>query len=85
MSTTLYLECRSHKPPISSWSEVGHNLTDLPRIRREIANRDKYVAAAELEPDYDDPLTNTAATFFTQHPNCNIGICDEYGNQHPVC
>lgn len=40
MSTYLYLECQDHNPPLSSHGEVGEYLSDLPRIRREIAQRD---------------------------------------------
>lgn len=85
MSTYVYLECQDHNPPLSSNYEVGQHLSDLPRIRRDIANRDVFVAAvkAELDPDYDY-FTNNAASFLTRHPHCRIGIFDEYGEHHPV-
>jgi len=77
MSVYLYLECCDHDPPLSS-DDVGQHLTDLPRIRNEIANRKVFVAAAEHFPDYEY-FTRNAARFFIRHPHCAIGIRDEYG------
>ena len=84
MSTYLYLECLDHTPPLSSDGEVGQHLTDLPRIRTEIANRAAFVAIADQYPDYGHHFTNNAARFLCQHPHCRIGIRDECNQEHPV-
>lgn len=86
MSTYLYLECLEHDPPLSSDGEVGQHLYDLPRIRQEITARDLIVALArsEIGYGYDSHFTSNAARFLAQHPNCHIGIRDEYGLEHPV-
>lgn len=84
MSTYVYLECRDHNPPLTSEGEVGQHLSDLPRIRAEIAQRDTFVAAAEFEPDYGHHFTNNAAWFLRRHPHCSIGIRDEYDREHPI-
>lgn len=86
MSTYLYLECQDHNPPMSSDGEVGQHLYDLPRIRREIAERELFVALARsgIEFSYDHHFTSNAARFFTKHPHCRIRIFDEYGNEHPI-
>ena len=86
MSTYLYLECLDHDPPLSSNDEVGQHLYDLPRIRREIADRELFVKMAESGLDYtwDRYFTGNAARFLVQHPHCRIGIRDEYRREHPV-
>lgn len=81
MSTYLYLECLDHAPALTSDGEVGQHLYDLARIRREIAERSLL---AEIEHTYDSQFTSNAARFFAQHPNCRIGIRDEYGVEHPI-
>lgn len=86
MSTYLYLECLEHDPPLSSDGEVGQHLYDLPRIRREIADRDLFVtlARSEIGYGYDHHFTSNAVRFFAQHPNCRIRIVDEYEIEHPI-
>lgn len=85
MSTYLYLECRDHTPPLRSFDEVGQHLYDLPRIRREIAQRDEIAAATALGfTTADGYFTNNAARFLSQHHQCDIGIRDEYGREHPI-
>lgn len=86
VSTYLYLECRAHNPPLSSHGEVGQHLHDLPRIRREIAERNLFVALARADVDhtFDHHFTRNAARFFCQHPYCRIAIRDEYGMEHPI-
>lgn len=86
MSTYLYLECSDHNPPLLSDREVGQHLSSLPRIRREITERDLLAALvkSEIEHSYDSHFTSTAARFFAQHPHCRIGIRDEYGIEYPI-
>lgn len=86
MSTYVYLECLDHDPPLLSYDEVGQHLSDLPNIRKAIANRDLFIAnsAADLTGDYGDSFTNHAAAFLVRHPRCRIGIIDEYGRKHPI-
>lgn len=86
MSTYLYLECLDHNPPLQSDGEVGQHLASLPRIRREIAERDLLAALvkSEIEHRYDSHFTSTAARFFAQHPHCRIGIRDEYGTEYTI-
>lgn len=86
MSTYLYLECLDHAPALTSDGEVGQHLYDLARIRREIAERSLLAAlvTSEIGHTYDSQFTSNAARFFAQHPNCRIGIRDEYGVEHPI-
>lgn len=92
MSTELYLECRSHDPVLSDGEQVGNNLThDLKQLRRWIDQREQLIDLAaqmrsldldpfEVEGDY---YRHTLA-FILEHPNCGIGIRDEYGKDHPI-
>ncbi|QHB37791.1 hypothetical protein I5G63_gp050 [Mycobacterium phage Imvubu] len=87
MSNALYLTCLDHDPPLSSYwhgGEVGHRLSDLPKVRELIGKRDTFIAAADLDPEYLDRCTTAAATFLCAHPRCRIGIVDEYGDTHPT-
>ena len=95
MSTWLYLECRSHEPPLIADDESGQHLTDLPRIRREIAYRGDVVkrllswtqpsALADWTPEmFDNYFGHQSALFLAKHMRCDIGIRDEYGQEHPV-
>lgn len=83
MSTWIYLECIAHEPAIQSDQEVGQHLYDLPRIREEIAKRAEYVAAVNLDAQFEG-FTRAAATFFAQHPACPIRIVDEYDREYPL-
>lgn len=82
MSTWLYLECQSHTPPLSSASEVGQHLYDLPTIRGYFAER-QHLAEVDAD-DLPDYWRRTAARFFHDHPHCRVGIRDEYGEEHPI-
>lgn len=86
MSTYMYLECQDHTPPLTSDGEVGQHHYDLPRICDEISKRDLFAAnaKADLGIDYGGYFTNNAARFLAQHPNCRIGIRDEYGIEYPT-
>ena len=86
MSTYIYLQCLDHDPPLKSYDEVGQHLTDLPRIRKEIAMRDHFVEIDKLDipPDYGHLFTRHAVGFLVRHPKCRIGIRDEYGKEHPI-
>lgn len=79
MSTWLYLKCTAHTPPLYS-EDVGQHLYDLPRIREELVNRDTLVGS-DAHVNY---FTGHARRFLRQHPNCPIGIEDEYGRDHPI-
>lgn len=91
MSTWLYLECRSHDPVLTSDAEVGQHTYDLPDIRKRLADRDRLVQlvaqmeAADLDPYAvaDRYYVNTLS-FIARHPKCDIGVRDEYGNDHPL-
>lgn len=74
------LECLDHDPPLRADGESGQHLYDLPEIRADIANRD----TADADTDYGHFFRNNTARFLVQHPNCHIGIRDEYGREHPV-
>lgn len=92
MSTYIYLQCLNHTPPLRASEESGQHLYDLPRIRAEIADRVNVAAG----PDYyrGDIIGGTfdfpayfrvhSARFLAEHPQCAIGIVDEYGNEHPT-
>jgi hypothetical protein len=85
MSTTVYLVCKTHGPNLTS-DEVGQHLYDLENIRGYIANRELLVGVINAGYDiggYDNPnWSYTAAHFLREHPNCDIGIVDEYGEVH---
>jgi hypothetical protein len=86
MSTYVYLECLDHDPPLRSEDEVGQHLSDLPRIRDELARRDELVAewSKERALPFVWSWPNNAARFLAGHPRCRISIRDEYGVEHPV-
>lgn len=90
MSTYVYLVCLDHEPPIIASEESGQHLSDLPRIRAEIADREN-VADAEARYDtfhcgwdMDAYWRANSAKFLAAHPKCRIGIRDEYGDNHPT-
>lgn len=86
MSTTLYLECRSHQPVITS-GEVGYNTSFLPQVRSDIANRDQLVETWNSIDDvysaWEGRRFNTIS-FLAHHPNCVLGIRDEYGKEYSI-
>ena len=90
MSTYVYLECLDHDPPLRAEDESGQHLSDLPRIRAEIADReavavgpDRYVGPVLTDDfDADGYFRTHSARFLAAHPKCRIGIRDEYGVEH---
>lgn len=87
MSTSFYLQCNSHTPPISSGGEVGHHLSDLSDVRRHIENRELYRAMAERDlslATQGDHYAVTAFRFLVAHPYCDVSICNEYGVTYPL-
>lgn len=80
----VHLLCLDHNPPVFSDEEVGQHLYDLPQIRQDIANRDLLVKAWRAEAEPDERFRRTTVRFLASHPNCNIGIRDEYGVDHPL-
>lgn len=89
MSNTLRLRCISHDPPISS-AEVGHNLSQLPAVILMLVDRVKICETKKQLGDdvwdllQDDQYKRNTWSFLFDHPNCNIGIWDEYGRNHPA-
>lgn len=86
MSTYIYLECLEHDPPTRSADEVGQHLTDLPRIRAEVADREFWTRLMNRDDpvSIDGYFTRNAAWFLAQHPKCRLRIMDEYGREHPL-
>lgn len=92
MSTWIYLECTGHDPRLRSRREVGQHLYDLPRIRLELAERERLLAAVPPELEYrlwadgERTLCFTihAVEFLREHPRCPLEIVDEYGERHPI-
>ena len=84
MSTYLYLECLDHDPPLRAGDESGQHLYDLPRLRREIA--DKHVLLQHWDTEWTGSwsFTNNTLRFLSSHLDCRIGIVDEYGQRYPV-
>lgn len=84
MSTYVYLECQNHEPPLRASEESGQHLHDLPQIRRDIADRDVLVRLyAESDwLDLGDYFRNNTIRFLAEHPRCDLGIRDEYGEAH---
>lgn len=94
VSTELYLECRSHTPALSDGEQVGNNLAnDLDRLRGWLKNRHVLLhfvgVAKQLDLDpfdtvQDDDYYRCTLRFILEHPNCEIGIRDEYDKDHPI-
>ena len=89
MSTYMYLVCLDHDPPIVSEDESGQHLYDLPRIRDEIADREAVASEADNPPvsgmeDITGYFRQRSSWFLARHPNCKVGIRDEYGRDYPV-
>lgn len=82
----MYLECQEHDPAILS-GEVGQHTYDLPDIQKYLANKDLMIKIIDMDLRFDSGgnpnWANTAAHFFSHHPNCRIGIVDEYNNHYP--
>lgn len=88
MSTYLYLQCRSHNPPIWSDSHVGSSLSDVPYALRLLENRAPLIAVRDLADDdvaYGAQFSGyagAAAWFLTQHRDCEVVLIDQYGETH---
>lgn len=90
MSTDLQLVCKSHDPHI--WSEdVGNKLAHLPVVRGYIKRREnivKMVSSIIENNGYfgDDFETydRVAYYFLWSHPECELGIRDEYGREYDI-
>lgn len=83
MSLDLYIECHDHTPHLSS-ADVAQHLSDLPRIRDDIANRGAIIAALELDITPDEHFRSVTAWFLQQHPHCQLAIRDEVGRLYPL-
>lgn len=90
MSTTMYMRCESHDPPIQS-DEVGHNQSALPDIRKAIRDRDEFLEGLEKagldlwDVDFGgDSYARARAWFVVQHPHCDISVWDEYGREYAM-
>lgn len=90
MSCSLYLECRSHEPAISSYpQDVGYRESDdqIERAKGFIARRSilTRMAANPAEYPHDEygPFASEwegrAAVFLSEHPHCAVGLRTEYG------
>jgi hypothetical protein len=83
MSTTLYLRCISHDPYIQS-DDIGHNLSYLDEIKKDIRNRKVIVESLKFLEDaaYDIHSNNFRKRnlwwFLFHHPDCELQIWDEY-------
>lgn len=91
MSTYVHLVCLDHNPPLVAADESGQHLSDLPRIRREIADREALAAlwaisaiAYGWDGDPDAYFRAHSARFLHAHRTCRIGIRDEYGVEYPT-
>lgn len=86
MSTYIYLYCKDHDPPMSSDGEVGQHLYDLREVRRMIKHRDLIVEFMKVLDNFnwDNHFASTTARFLSAHPKCQLGIYDEYKNEHPI-
>lgn len=84
MSTWLYLECRSHKPFLQADDESGQHLHNLDQIRSDIKHRDDLIDVTEDGWEHPDRYRMNTARFLAAHPDCEIGIRDEYGHDHPL-
>nr|DAI86668.1 MAG TPA: hypothetical protein [Caudoviricetes sp.] len=82
MSTYLYLRCESHNPPLKNDDESGQHLYDLEQIWADLDNRDRIAAAWRDGMIPEDHFRRNTAGFLDAHPNCQIGVVDEYGDTH---
>lgn len=81
MSTYWYFECLDHDPPIRSGEEFTQHTGDSA-YKAGIA-----MANASTIPDAwstDDYYGNNARRFLRAHPECEIGLVNEYGEHRPL-
>jgi len=80
----MYLTCMDHDPPLLADDESGQHHYDLPRIWREIENREEV--ANRMHDNWtniEEYFESRSAKFLAAHPRCDIGVTDEYGVRHP--
>lgn len=85
MSTTVYLYCLSHTPYIAGdeiEQHIGGAYSD--NIARFIADRERLAKVDLQEELLGDRMhfERNAAWFFQSHPECKVGVKDEYGRWH---
>ena len=83
MSTWIHYQCHSHNPPIESDGEVGQHRYDIPNAQYMLRNREAIVEQG-IEWDHWpeivlDQWTTASESFFRAHPDCEIRIFTEYG------
>lgn len=91
MSTEYNLLCLSHDPPVVSDSVDGWLATNswgLGQLRAHVADRERVARLyRETEgewPPMDERDRHWTARFLAMHPNCTLGIIDEYSRTHPL-
>ena len=91
MRDTYNLQCLSHNPPVTSESIDGYlasGSSGLDRLRVAVAERAHIVRLyRETDgewPPMDERDRHWTAMFLAGHPDCAIGIIDEYGTTHSV-
>lgn len=81
MSTSVYLVCIDHDPPIRADSECGQH-GEVDRCRTILGRRDDLLRLS-AECDYffstGDRWTDNGLHFFKTHPRCRVACEDEYG------
>lgn len=83
MSTWIGYQCHDHNPPIESYFEVGRHMRDVPDAQYALKNRSEILEQGADWAGFPETMRYcwriTAASFFREHPNCNIKIFTEYG------
>jgi len=90
VSTSIYLYCLDHNPPIRAESESGQHLYDLPRLRADLDERER-ITSMDVEDWWEvttggevDHFTLNTWRFLREHPECNIEIRDQYERVYPI-
>lgn len=84
MSTTLYLGCIEHDPPVISDGEVGHRTSQetIDKIKYWLSKRDTYLQVFDdadiYAPDFGSREQTSAVFFFAGHRTCRLAIRTEY-------
>lgn len=86
MSTYWYMECLSHDPPLRSENEFTQHTDDqyFAAGIRLIAERPLVIDWDEINYNDGSPLGYyyiNAIRFLDQHPKCEIGLLNEYGER----
>lgn len=81
LSTYWYFECKDHDPPLVSTEEFTQHTDDRNFI--ECVELAKH---RPLPPDayFRDYFKSNIAPFLHQHPNCNLGLVNEYGERRSL-